>query len=158
VPSKIEDPELVEELLHGLSMGAFVCNACARVGVHPSVFYDWMRKGEAGNPKYAEFAARASRAMADAEYQEVVHIKDATRTDPNQARWFLSHRYRERWADSSQSVVTGPDGGPMQIEVNVLEGWTPDQLEELHATIAEEIVRRSAAVAAGDVPAGTDEG
>lgn len=116
-------PEIEEQLYELIKAGNYPSVACQAVGVSPSTYAHWMRRGEHRdrnanpNPDQVRFANRMREAEAIAETNIVKQITDSVDKNPEMGLKFLSRRYRARWAESR--------------EINV--NWTIKALEAIKA-------------------------
>jgi len=144
------------QILTLIRRGTTLANAAESAGIHRDTFYDWVTKGEAGDPAHAQFAVDVRGAKAHAQLaifmivrQSMGAPKGPGQPDATHAVWWLKTRDREEYAD--HHVVTGPSGGPIQVE-SIDFSQLPD--EELKKIIADPtyrprvVARQAAAVAA----------
>ncbi len=117
-PSKFSE-EVVEKLLRAVQAGNFVEVAAVYAGISASTFYEWMRRGRAGEPPFAAFVEDVEQAQATAEVGKVVQLSEAGKRDWRAAVQWLRLARRERWADRLPEIPPG------QIEVTVR--WPEDE-------------------------------
>ena len=115
--------ELASKITTALRSGNFQHVAARFAGIDPSTFYEWMTRGEAGEPQYAEFRESVLRARADSEVHAVTGVRAAmTSEDANvglKARtWFLEHAFPERWGRRQVLQHEGREGGPVDLRVD----------------------------------------
>ena len=129
-PVKI-NPTIQAELVKMIQAGNYMETAAAFVGISISTMRDWIRRGEReaqrfiDDPKarpiksetpFMEFSAAIKKAQAAAEIRDVIIIGDAARESWQAAAWRLERKYPEKWGRKDRHEVSGPSGGPVQIE------------------------------------------
>lgn len=113
-------PELQATVVDLLKAGNYVETACAYVNINPSTYHRWIERGET-NPDsaYGEFARACAQARAHAEVQSVLVVRKAARDGNWQAAMtWLERSFPQRWGRSMRAEVTGPNGGPVSLEVS----------------------------------------
>jgi hypothetical protein len=70
--------EVEARIVDAIRQGAFDHVAAAAVGINPSTFYDWLKRGEAGDEPFAEFSKKVmeARAAARQDAENRVHQKE----------------------------------------------------------------------------------
>lgn len=129
-PVKI-NPTIQAELVKMIQAGNYMETAAAFVGISISTMRDWIRRGEReaqrfiDDPKarpiksetpFMEFSTAIKKAQAAAEIRDVIIIGDAARESWQAAAWRLERKYPEKWGRKDRHEVSGPSGGPVQIE------------------------------------------
>lgn len=129
-PLKI-NPTVQAELLKMIQAGNYMETAASYVGISTSTLRDWIRRGEReaqrfiDDPKsrpiksetpFMEFSQAVKKAQASAEIRDVILIGDAARESWQAAAWRLERKYPEKWGKKERHEVSGPSGGPVQIE------------------------------------------
>ena len=106
-------PEVEDQLYNLISAGNYPAIACQAVGVSPSTYNRWLKRGEYrdldGNPTpdMVRFAQRMREAEAKAEV-EIVKVITSSKTlesNPELGLKFLARRYKARWAESKEVNV-----------------------------------------------------
>jgi hypothetical protein len=46
-------------------------------------------------------------------------IAKAAANDPNHAKWMLTHRFPERWAEKTKHEISGARGRPLELTLDV---------------------------------------
>lgn len=118
-PSKLT-PEVQKKIVKALQAGNYRAVAARFAGVSYESLITWVGRGRtATGGKFHDFYDAVIGAETKAEMDMVkVIIRDA-KFDAKHAKWFLSHRHRERWADNlaqGKIELTGKDGGPLKVE------------------------------------------
>lgn len=131
VPSKLTK-ELREAFVKYLSTGAYIKQVCEFLNLGESTVHLWLSRGRAeknrleSNPRakmreserpYVEFLDEVTKASNVAEIRAVGHWQNAMGKDWRAARDFLARRYPDRW--SQKIELTGADGGPLQVKLDV---------------------------------------
>lgn len=102
-------PEIVEPLLDAIADGMTDEDACSVAGLSQTQFYHWK------NTK-PEFANRVTRARPRGWLTHLRTIKRAAQDDWKAAADLLD-RTRSPYRKSQETIVTGPDGAPLEIVV-----------------------------------------
>ncbi|MDV2988562.1 MAG: hypothetical protein P3T54_00150 [Dehalogenimonas sp.] len=114
--------EVQSKILAAISLGSYIDVACKAAGITRQSFYHWMEKGEddpeknyQAAPLFRNFRAAVLEAEAVA---EIRLLSQAQKGGPQSsaAMMVMSRRWRERWAETVKTEVTGKDGGPIQVE------------------------------------------
>lgn len=113
-------PEQVAALCEALRTGNHIEPSCRYVGIAPSTYYKYMALAEEPDPPawVREFSEAVKKARAEAELRNVQAIAKAA-TDPRHwtaAAWFLERSYPKRWGRQARLELSGPEGGPIQVE------------------------------------------
>lgn len=129
-PSKIHTAKAsVERFLELIAEGNFGQVAASAVGIDYTTILRWDSRGRDGDPEFTAFAERYARAKADAETRALNLIHTAALVDPNHAKWFLEHRYPDRWNRRTVDVTGLPD--ETRPAPRDLSGYTTAELEQL---------------------------
>ena len=122
-------PETMKEIEECLGLGMSLKSSALVAGVTVQTICEWRQKGELGIEPYAEFSERFARARAKGAkvYQQVVFVA-ATAGDVRAAQWTLSKMEPAHYGDKLQAEVSGPGGGPIQMQAwwEGLEGAADD--------------------------------
>lgn len=117
-PSKFND-EVAEKILAAIRAGNFAEVAAVYAGISASTFYEWTRRGRAGEEPFAAFVEEVEQALASAEVRHVVNITEAAKKDWRASAWYLPRVCRDRWAERLPELPAG------EVEVKVI--WPEDQ-------------------------------
>ena len=114
-PSKLT-PEITKRLVKAIEEGNYYEAAAAYAGINYATLRRWLKRGEAAKSgKYREFCEAIKKAEAIAEARVVALWQSEIPGNWKAAATFLERRYPDRWG-RRHSEITGPDGGPIQIE------------------------------------------
>jgi hypothetical protein len=113
-------PEIQAEICRYLRAGNYVETAAVLAGIHKDTFYDWVKRGRRGQEPHAAFVLEVDRAMAHAEAREVARIVKAAEREWQAAAWRLERRYPQRWGRLVRQEVSGPEGGPLEVQSGVV--------------------------------------
>jgi len=92
-PTKLT-PELTQLLSFALGEGATVEHACEYAGINPDTYYEWMKRGAAGEEGFSEFSETVTRARGRGIVTDLGTISKAVLAgDWKAAAWRLEHRY-----------------------------------------------------------------
>lgn len=139
---------LHERICEELRKGQRPQGACARAGITTATFYEWVRKGKAGDPWLYEFAEDVEIAFNTAEADALDTVTQGFReTDPEKkkpedAKWYLE---RAR-----------PDGYSKQVKTAV-EGQIKEFLQRLEHALEPALFERVLAVYLGQAPSGASQ-
>lgn len=112
-PTKLT-PEVEDQLVRAISMGAYIETAAAFVGISKVTFYDWMRRGaRAKSGKYKAFSERIKKAMAESEMRSIMAIQRAGDINWQAHAWYLERKFPERWGKRS-ALDVGHSGEVVQ--------------------------------------------
>ena len=116
-PTKLT-PEVMEEIVRNMASCAHPAIAAGCAGVGARTFHTWMQRGKAeASSIYGEFRHRILKAAKTSEMRLAARI--AASPDTNDAKWMLTHRFPKRWAEKTRHEITGANGGPMELNVDV---------------------------------------
>jgi hypothetical protein len=102
------DQQTADRLLAVLRAGGYDETACAAAQVSRQQFYEWLRRGRAGEALFAAFLADVERARAEGESRNVLLIAQQAQHTWQAAAWLLERRHPERWARVSQRSPDAP--------------------------------------------------
>jgi transposase len=122
-PTKLT-PEVQEKIVQALQAGNYQETAARYAGISEPTFYRWMADALDDNaPKeLREFREAVENARAAAEVRSVALIQQAAQNGTWQAAaWFLERSHAHRWGRYQRTEVTGPNGGPVQVDIDVLD-------------------------------------
>lgn len=74
-PALLLDPEARHKITAYIRAGSFDWVAARAAGISAATFYNWMRRGEAGEPVFAEFFDDVQQARAEARLATEVEVK-----------------------------------------------------------------------------------
>ncbi len=105
--------ELRTKIVTLVAGGAYAYVAAQAVGVHKATYFRWLEWGEAGREPYKGF--RAAVMQAHAAFRAAKEVEVA-KVDP---KFWLTHVARDKPGEpgwSERTELTGPDGGPIQLD------------------------------------------
>lgn len=148
-----------------LKSGVSITDTCTHVGIHVDTFYDWLKRGEAGEAGFSAFSEAVTRAKANAKVVAIDTIHNAAL--PTTTRTRKIHRvtetreniygkpYEYKLVDENEYVTEAP--GDWRAAVEYLKRRYPDEWSEkriLELGITPELLKRLEDVAKqADVPA-----
>lgn len=116
-PTKLT-PKLADRVLEALRAGVTIEAACSAGPIAPSTFYDWVRRGRTTTRgKFHDFAEAVDMAQLDAERTLVEAWRAHVVDDWRAAAELLARRFPERWRRPSAVELSGPNGGPVAMEI-----------------------------------------
>ena len=116
-PTKLT-PEVHEAIVDGINAGLTFRLSCARAGVTPATFYNWLKKGEvAQSGALMEFFNAVERAKADSALRLISQITLQAPTDWRAAAFILERRFPDDYGRRAE--LTGKAGRPVQVDTKV---------------------------------------
>jgi len=136
-PTKLT-PELQAKAEKLIASGNYASTTCRLLGISESTWYDWLKRGKESKRKnrYSEFSDAIKRAEAAAEARAVSGIMAAGRKNWTAYAWYLERKSPDRWGrkDKLQQEISGPNGQPVEVEMEVDLSCLSD--EELRTLVA----------------------
>lgn len=118
-PGKLT-PAVQQKIVDALRAGNYYSAAARYAGVTYSRMFAWMRKGEQQpDSMYGDFRRAVLEAEAAAEVAVVAQWRQSIPQNWAAARDFLARRYPERWAAHQKMELTGRDGGPVVLTLDL---------------------------------------
>ena len=128
-------PERLEAIQTMLRAGAYVDTACRSVGITTTTFYNWIQRGnvqrerlnagletEPDEKPFLEFLDAVEEADAEGIIGHLMNIDHAAKNGTWQASaWILERKQPRKWGRFDRTEVSGPDGGPIHINVTTEE-------------------------------------
>jgi transposase-like protein len=74
--TKLTDP-VQKQIVQLLETGVTIADTCAHVGIAKSTYFDWIRRGEAGEAGYSDFSDGVSRAHGAAKVKAIETLRAA---------------------------------------------------------------------------------
>jgi hypothetical protein len=99
--SKLND-EAAGIILEALRAGHYRKTAAALAGIHATTFSEWMRRE---HEPYKSFQSMVLAAEAEAEQTQLSKITESP--EPADAKWYLSRKFPDRWAETRRIDVSG---------------------------------------------------
>jgi len=141
-------PERQQAIITMLEAGGYIDDACEAVGVDPSTYYKWLKRGKdeeerlnAGldpDPKHTlffEFFQAVRKANAEGVMSHILNIDHHAKDGTWQASaWILERKQPHKWGRRDRTEHTGEGGGPIQVNVST---------EELERKVARVLERRA---------------
>jgi len=138
--------KLIEDISNWLKMGYYQEDAAVMVGISPSTYYEWMKKGEKVTEEadkkmlesgeevkndivldddieildiFQEFSEAVKKARAEAEGAHIRNIRRASDNGVWQASaWWLERSFPKKWGKRSTLEIGGEDGEPIKFQVS----------------------------------------
>jgi hypothetical protein len=112
--------ELADQICAQLSDGQSLRAVCRQESMPSATsVFNWLRS----NRSFLEQYARAKEESADAMADDILDIADDKAEDAQSRRvridarkWIASKLKPKRYGDKVETTLTGPDGGPVQVE------------------------------------------
>ncbi len=139
-------PETVDRLLKAIRVGLPYHLAAEAAGISETVFHEWQRgdlpRG-ADKQLKAQFPEALTRAKGESALRLMALVSTAAPDDWRAAAWILERRFPKDFGKQLLEL-SGPDGGPMQVEVQTLQRVIlkalerhPDARQEVAAALVE---------------------
>ena len=115
-PTKLT-PEVHEAIIKDIGNGVTFVDAAGAAGIEYTTFRDWMKRGEVESKGiYHNFynACKAAQAQARKKFTLVI-AKASADGDWRAALEYLKRHDPDNWGDKNTTVLTGANGGPVQI-------------------------------------------
>ena len=92
--------------------------ACAAVGIHHTIYYDWQKRAESGEEPYASLVPEIQRARS-AQGKSILREGDERAADGNRAgvswaQWKAETLHPTEFGRAQRIEHTGKDGGPIE--------------------------------------------
>ncbi len=108
--------------------------AAEYVGINKGTYYEWKQRGHddkaAGKSSiYAEFADAVKKAESHAEARAVTLIQQAMPKNWTAAMTYLERKFPDRWGRRDRTEISGPAGGPIQVQPVLASQLSVETLE-----------------------------
>jgi transposase len=126
--------ETADKIVALVRAGNYLETAALACGVSVSAVRHWMR--EARHLKTGakrEFLTAVREASAQAQIDDMRTITMSSSGDWRAAAWRLEHRWPQTYAKKTKHQVSGPKGGPVQVETRTADEMTDDELAAIAA-------------------------
>lgn len=130
-------PERQQTILDLIAAGNYIDTATKAAGISHTTLYNWISRGTAererlqANPDseldpkeqpFLEFVEESEKAFAIAEARNMAIIQRAAHEGTWQAAaWILERTRGKRYQRVDKSEISGPEGGPLRINVSTEE-------------------------------------
>ncbi len=132
-PTKLT-PEVQATICETIAAGGTFRAACLRAGISHTTLYGWIERGRNGEAEYADFLAAIEKAEGNAITRNLAVINKAAHDGTWQAAaWWLERRYPQEYGRQVHEVQ-GKDGGPVAVEITVVENASHGALTTLPET------------------------
>lgn len=104
-PQKLT-PELTQQISLLIREGNLPSVSASICGISPSTFFNWMKRGREGEPRFLEFSESVERAFAGATIDRVSYIARAAEIGHwRAAAWLLERTCPERYGKRSAGMA-----------------------------------------------------
>lgn len=115
-------PELSLKFCEAIKKGYSIPAACSVVKIVVQTYYNWYTRGEkAKSGKYREFYCDVNNAHNEATHTVETVIVNKIPEDPNEAKWWLTKRRPDIYADHTYNTTKLEADVKSEITVNLLE-------------------------------------
>ena len=117
------NPEITEIIVQYIEKGNSYETASQAVGICRQTLYNWMRRGEKGEPEYLQFLQQIKKAKAKAEIRHVEVIDKAMEKNWQAAAWWLERSNPLLWGNKTEQKIehTGKIDSDIIFKFNVIE-------------------------------------
>lgn len=159
------DKTVQNKIVKVLKTGATVADACRYAGITTTTYYNWIERGETGEPEFLEFLDASTRAQVDAKVVAIDTLRNAM--SPTISRTRKIHTvtelkeniygkpYEYKKVDEYETIIDMP--GDWRASVEYLKRRAPEEWSEKHILelgLTPELLKRLEAVAKqAEVPA-----
>lgn len=126
------DEDRLERISNALRDGASIEHASRAAGIHRATYHNWVERGRnerdrrgAGLPAdenetpFLDFLDTIEKAQAEAAVNFIGEIASHARNGTWQAAaWILERKYPREWGRFDRTEHTGPEGGPVKLDVS----------------------------------------
>ena len=98
-------PEITEMVCSYKEKGNSYDTSAQAVGICRQTLYNWMERGEKGEPDFLQFLQAIKKARAKAEMRHVEVIEDAMDKSWQAAAWWLERRNRDKWGQHTEQKI-----------------------------------------------------
>ena len=108
-------PEIEKVITKNLKKGATFETAAQAVGISRQTLHNWIREGENGNPDFLHFLQSIKETRAEVELDLIEVVYDASKKEPDHAKWLLSHMNQEAWGTKSEQKIEHTISQPIKF-------------------------------------------
>lgn len=109
---------LMKEIVDSIRVGNYIEIAAYKAGIDRVTLHKWLKRGRCDKDGiYRELVINIDKAMAESEIRDVSLIAIAAKEDWKASAWRLERRFHERWGRKDRMEVSGPNGGPITIDL-----------------------------------------
>jgi hypothetical protein len=116
--------EVLSHLRDGLMRDYTIEEACFYAGINKLTYYRWMEKCN----EFKEMMEKAKSYIARMAKRNIAQ-EIASNGDIDVSTWWLKHRRRDLY--STRNETSGPDGGPVVVDLNSFKDLSDEELEDL---------------------------
>lgn len=133
-------PEKMGRLREAFLVHSSVRMACRYAEIDESCFYDWLARGQTGDPHdeaYRDFATQVETFRNEAKLHSLRNIKLQAAKDWRAETWLLAKRYRDEFGDGVHQVALTDPAGTADYTAALVQAISPDtQAQHLAQFIA----------------------
>lgn len=124
-----------EFICENLRRGNYITTCCRAVGIHPSTFNEWKKKGEKGIEPYATFLERVTQAEAEGELKAMKVIDEVADSGNWLASaWKLERKYPQRFGKRERMEI----GSDEDFKIEISSKKSPYKMAEEERKLLEE--------------------
>lgn len=130
VRSCVIDDDKANKILRALRVGATLTVAAMSARIKPELLFDWLKKGDEGDPDYVEFYYAVMDAKSDHVLVCLERIHEAQEEDWRASAWSLERLYPDQYGKKIESTqINKPDNEPRK-PYKSYGGISPDDWED----------------------------
>jgi len=116
-------PEITEIICQFIEKGNSYETATQAVGICRKTLFNWMDRGEKGEPDFTHFTHSIKKARAKAEMRRVQVIEDASPKNWQAAAWLLERSNPQQWGNKQETKIehSGKIEGNIIFNYKVIE-------------------------------------
>ena len=113
-PTKLNDA-VQTAIVNALRAGNYLETAVKYAGIDKKTAYNWIARGQKGEPRYQAFLHAIEKAQADSEARDVAIIAKASETQWQASAWRLERKFPDRWGRRDHMIVGGDQVRPLKV-------------------------------------------
>lgn len=110
--------EVMDVICKGVRLGLSYERAAESAGLGRTALSRWMAAEAEGDLRFRGVSDALAKARAEGETRLIARVIKAGEEDWRAAAWILERRHPEHYARMERREVSGPDGGPLRVEVS----------------------------------------
>jgi hypothetical protein len=116
-------PEVHQEIVRTIELGMPRELAAEAAGIHRATLFRWLARGDGDDApeRFRALAADVQSASARGAVRSLLEIHRDQSGGWQRHKWLLATRFPEHFSERGQLELSGPDGGPVPIDVAGLD-------------------------------------
>lgn len=144
-PSRINDPDLLQELLAAIADGLSVQDATELAGIAEQTYYNWRDRATRGEQPYARLLEACKRAERAAEREALRNVRRAGAAGPQYwtaSAWFCERKWPEKYGKPGREgngTIVNVEMGVKDSEVRISVSTSLDSPSPLSPPLSADI-------------------